>query len=350
MIRVLAISPVRLPRNASSADLELRQSIARSPHICNLGPDRSLGEARPYGKTCCSDRPSRIAIAFGCAPAGRLRGVRDRRHLRAAGPPADRAGGDDRRAARRRLPGREHHGALQGPRAADARSADRRGPRHRRRRHDHPRRHPPGRPQHGRARLPADAGRPGRPLQDAAHGGGARCGRRCARGGLRPDHRGLPARDRLQPAPPSRRGAGQALRPQRGPHGAARDAVARVRAGVGAGQDQGADQRQLGRPRPGRDAHPGRAAAAGPAGAGPALPAQGDAPAARRGGCRRDQRHERRPDADPPERGGVRAVDRQAGSAGPAAPEAGPGTRRLHLRPCYAEAALAGAAPVSRSC
>ena len=101
---------------------------------------------------------------------------------------------------------------------------------------------------------------------------------------------GLPAGHRLQPAPPSRRGPGPALRPQRGAHGAARDALARVRDRVGAGQDQGARQRQLGRTRPQRDAHPGRAAAARPDGAGPALPAEGDPPAARGEGRGRVQR------------------------------------------------------------
>ena len=51
--------------------------------------------------------------------------------------------------------------------------------------------------------------------------------------------RGLPADHRLQPPPPPRRGPGQALRPERGAHGAAGDALARVDHRVRAGQDAG---------------------------------------------------------------------------------------------------------------
>ena len=63
--------------------------------------------------------------------------------------------------------------------------------------------------------------------------------RRRPRGGLRADHRRLPADHRLQPPSPPRRRPGQALRPERGPHGAPGDAVARVDHRGRAVQDHG---------------------------------------------------------------------------------------------------------------
>ena len=61
----------------------------------------------------------------------------------------------------------------------------------------------------GRQKMPRAGGRPRR-------------GRRRAGRGLRADPRRVPADHRLQPAPAPRRVAGQALRPQRRAHGAAR--------------------------------------------------------------------------------------------------------------------------------
>jgi hypothetical protein len=95
--------------------------------------------------------------------------------------------------------------------------------------------------------------------------------RRGPRRSSRPDHRGLPAHRRLQPPPPSGRGAGPPLRPQRLAHGPAGDALARVGPRGGAVQDQGPGQRHGPSAWPGRDADPGRAAAAGPARHGPHL-------------------------------------------------------------------------------
>ena len=86
-----------------------------------------------------------------------------------------------------------------------------------------------------------------RPPEDASPGGGAGRRRRCAGRRLRADPRRLPAGHRVQPASPSRRGAGQALRSERLAHGAAGDALARVDHRVGAREDQGADQRDVDR-------------------------------------------------------------------------------------------------------
>ena len=148
---------------------------------------------------------------------------------------------------------------------------DRGSPRHRRRQHDHPRGQAARRPQHRRARLPGRARDAGRQAEDAADGGRPRLRRRCPGGRPRPDHRGLPADRRLQPPPPSRRGHGQVLRAQRRPHGAARDAVARVDHRGRARQDQGARQRDLRRAHRRRVADPGRADPARPPRDGPHL-------------------------------------------------------------------------------
>ena len=165
-----------------------------------------------------------------------------------------------RRAAHRRLPRRQRHDPAQGAGRADGRPADRGGARHRRGQHDHARGQAAHRPQHGRARLQGRARPAGRQAEDAAPGGRARRRRRRAGGGLRPDHRGLPAGRRLQSPPPSGGGAGQALRPERRAHGAARDAVARVDHRVRAGQDAGPGQRDLDRPDERRQPDPGRGA------------------------------------------------------------------------------------------
>ena len=72
--------------------------------------------------------------------------------------------------------------------------------------------------------------------------------------------------------------SGPPLRPERLAHGAARQAVARIGARGGAGPDQAPRQRELGRTRAGRDAHPGGAAAPRAVGHGPAVYAAPDAP------------------------------------------------------------------------
>ena len=89
--------------------------------------------------------------------------------------------------------------------------------------------------------------------------------RRIAGGRLRPDPRGIPADHRVQPPPPSGRGARQALRPERGPHGAPGDALARVDHRGGARQVEGARQRDIDRADERRLADPGRDPPAGPA-------------------------------------------------------------------------------------
>ena len=94
------------------------------------------------------------------------------------------------------------------------------------------------RPQHRRARFQGRARQARRQAEDAAPGGRPRCRRRGTGGGLRADHRGLHPGHRVQPPPPPGRGAGQALRPERRPHGAQGDALARVDHRVRAGQDQ----------------------------------------------------------------------------------------------------------------
>ena len=92
--------------------------------------------------------------------------------------------------------------------------------------------------------------------------------------------RGVPADRGLQPPPPSRRGPGQAFRPERGAHGAPSDAVARLDHRVGAGQDPGPRQRDLDRAGQRREPDPGRDPPWRPAGARPHL--RPDRPAAGR--------------------------------------------------------------------
>ena len=134
------------------------------------------------------------------------------------------------------------------------------------------------RPQHRRDRLPRRARRARSASRRCPRRGDHRRRRRRARGGLHADHRRLPARDRLQPPPPSSRGAGPPLRPHRVAHGAARDALARVGHRGRAGQDEGAHQRLRACPMPDDDiARPRRAAGAGAAGAGPDVRAARDA-------------------------------------------------------------------------
>ena len=110
-----------------------------------------------------------------------------------------------------------------------------------------------------------------RQAEDAAAGRRARRRRRRSRGRPRPDHGGIPADHRVQPAPPPGRGAGQALRPECRPHGAAGDALARVDHRGRAGQDQGPDQRDVDRPDERREPDPGRGPPRGPAGPRPHL-------------------------------------------------------------------------------
>ena len=162
--------------------------------------------------------------------------------------------------------------------------------------------------------------------EDAAPGRGA--GRRRRRPGRRlwTHHRGIPARHRVQSAPPSRGGPRQALRAERVAHGAARDALARVDHRVGARQDEGARQCDVDRPgrrtrvrSPRRSSTPtcwcSTSSTRRPGScAMPPLPA--------RRPCRR------RAHAAPPGCGRVHAVDRPEGPARADAGEAGRGPRR----------------------
>ena len=146
-----------------------------------------------------------------------------------------------------------------------------------------------------------------RPPEDAPPGG--RAGRRRRRAGrrLRAHPRGLPAGHRVQPPPPPRRGAGQALRPQRRAHGAAGDALARVDHRGRARQDEAAGQRDVDRARRPTSRRCRRDPPAGAAGARPDL-------RPRRASCATPRRPARRRptarDAPPPGRGRVHAVDR----------------------------------------
>ena len=111
----------------------------------------------------------------------------------------------------------------------------------------HPRGQAARRPQHRRRRLQGRARQARRPSEDAPPGGRPRRRRRRAGRRLRAHPRGLPAGHRVQPPPPSRRGPGQALRPERLAHGAAGDALARVDHRVRARQDEGPHQRDVDR-------------------------------------------------------------------------------------------------------
>ena len=104
------------------------------------------------------------------------------------------------------------------------------------------------------AGLPGRAGPARRQAEDASPGGRARRRRRRPGRRLRAHHRRLPAGHRLQPAPPSRRSPGQALRPECGAHGAQGDALARIDHRVGAGQGARPRQRDVDRADDRRDA------------------------------------------------------------------------------------------------
>ena len=228
------------------------------------------------------------------------------------GSGADRARRRRRGAPDRRLPRRQRHDPPQGAGRADGRQADRGGPRDGRGQHADQGGSQARRPQHRRARVQGRARLAGRPPEDAADGDRAGRRRRGARRRLRPHPRGVPAGDRVQPPPPPRGGAGQALRAQRGAHGAAGDAVARVDHRGRAGQDQDPGQRDVDRADGRRIAGPGRDPPPGAARARPDL--LEDQAAARRRGC--GLRHGgRRSDAAPPGRGGVQPVDGPARAA-----------------------------------
>ena len=134
----------------------------------------------------------------------------------------DRARRRDHLAPGRRVPGRQRHDPAQGTGRPARRPADRGCPRDGRGQHDHARRQEADRPQHRRAGLQGGTRQARRQAEDAAPGGDPRRRRRRSRRCLRPDHRGLPARHRLQPPSPSSRGPGPAFRQERGAHGAAR--------------------------------------------------------------------------------------------------------------------------------
>ena len=245
--------------------------------------------------------------------------ARHRCHLRADGHAAHRAAGGDRGAPRRRVPGRQHHGALQGAGRAHGRPPHGGGPRDRRRRHDHPRGQPAG-----RATTPMCSASARRSTRWSAS---RRCPRR--RSSWAPAAARAPSVYALITAGFQHvivfnrhlhRGEapGASTSPAaRRTWSCKRQALARVGHRGGAGHGPRCSSTPAPSVATRRDAHPGRAAAAGPPGAGPALHAQGDPPAARgrvRPARRRD--HERRRDAHPPERRRVRAVDRASGAHG----------------------------------
>ena len=166
------------------------------------------------------------------------------------------------------------------------RPADRGGARDRRGQHADQGGPQARRPQHRRGRVQGRARQARRTPEDAAPRGGAGRRRRRARRRLRADPRGLPAGHRVQPPPPSGRGAGQALRAQRVAHGAAGDALARVDHRVRAGEDEGPGQRDVDRARRPATRPSRRDPDRRPARARPHL--RPDEAAPRRGGRRRD--------------------------------------------------------------
>ena len=198
-----------------------------------------------------------------------------RRRVRALGPRPDRPGRRDRRDPRRRVPRRQRHDPAQGAGRAARRPADRGGAGDRAR-STRSRARASGSVGHNtdvpgfKVALDRLVGRQKMPRQAVVLGAGG--GARAVVYGL--ITRGLPAGRRLQPPPPSCRGAGQALRAERRAHGAAGDALARVDHRVRAGQDEGPRQRDLDRADRRRLADPGRDPAAGAAGPRPDLHAE----------------------------------------------------------------------------